>query len=72
MGPKCPSDENGFQACGKIKTKSLKSAKFQFQLFLTTLNIMSSLHIVTKRCCRTLCSGVHSHCNSNFKTFKLK
>ena len=25
---------------GKIKTKSLKSAKFQFQLFLTTFDIM--------------------------------
>ena len=32
----------------KIRPKSLKSAKFQFQLFLTTVNIMGSLYIVTK------------------------
>ena len=31
-------------ASGKIRTKSLKSAKFQFQLFLTTLDIMGSLY----------------------------
>ena len=35
-------------ASDKIRTKSLKSAKFQFQLFLTTLDIMGSLYIVTK------------------------
>ena len=31
---------------GKIWTKSLKLAKFQFQLFLTTLDIMGPLYIV--------------------------
>ena len=30
-------------AYGKIRTKFLKSAKFQFQLFSTTLDIMGSL-----------------------------
>ena len=35
-------------ASGKIRTKSLKSAKFQFQVFLTTLDITGSLYIVTK------------------------
>ena len=29
-------------AYGKIRTKFLKSAKFQFQLFSTTLDIMGS------------------------------
>ena len=29
----------------EVRTKSLKSAKFQFQLFLTTLDIISSLQI---------------------------
>ena len=33
---------------GKFRLKSLKSAKFQFQLFLTTFDIMGSLYIVTK------------------------
>ena len=33
-------------ACNKIRTNSLKSAEFQFQLFFTTLDIMSSLYIV--------------------------
>ena len=33
---------------GKIRRKSLKSAKFQFQLFLTVLDTMGSLYIVTK------------------------
>ena len=31
---------------GKIRTKSLKLAKFQFQLFLTTVDIMGSPYIV--------------------------
>ena len=34
-------------ASGNIRTKSLKSAKFQFQLFLTTPDIMCFLYIVT-------------------------
>ena len=36
-------------ASGKIRTKSLKSVKFQFQLFLTTLYFMGPLYIVTKQ-----------------------
>ena len=32
----------------KIRTKSLKSAKFHFQLFLTALDIMDSLYTVIK------------------------
>ena len=35
-------------ASGKNRIKSLKTAKFQFQLFLTALDIMGSLYIVTK------------------------
>ena len=35
-------------ACNRIRTNSLKSAKFQFQLFFTTLDIMGSLYIETK------------------------
>ena len=35
-------------AFGKIRTEFLKSAKFQFRLFLATLDIMGSLYIVTK------------------------
>ena len=34
-------------ASGKIRTKSMKYAKFQFQQFLTTLDIIGSLYIVT-------------------------
>ena len=37
-------------ASSKIRTKSLKLAKFQFQLLLTTLDIMGSLYIVTYSC----------------------
>ena len=37
-------------ASGKIRSKSLKSAKSQFQLFLATLDITGSLYIVTKQC----------------------
>ena len=32
---------------GKIRTNSLNSAKFQFQLFLTKFDIMGYLYIVT-------------------------
>ena len=35
-------------ASGKIRSKFLKSAKFQFQLLLTTFDIMGSIYIVTK------------------------
>ena len=35
-------------ASGKIRTIFLKSAKFQFQLFLATLDIMGLHYIVTK------------------------
>ena len=38
-----------FVASGKVKTKSLKLAKFQFQLFLTTLDMMGFLYIVTEK-----------------------
>ena len=34
-------------ASGKIRTKSLKLAKSEFQLFLATLDIMGFLYIVT-------------------------
>ena len=35
-------------ASGKINTNPLKLAKFQFQLFLATLDIMGSTYIVKK------------------------
>ena len=34
-------------AFGKIRIKRLKLAKFQFQLFLTTLDVMDRPYIVT-------------------------
>ena len=57
---------------GKIGTKSLKSAKLQFQLFLTTLDIMGHpVHcdkISVKRDMhrKNICGGVYSYCKSNF------
>ena len=35
-------------ATGKIRAKFLKFAKFQFRLFLSTLNVMGFFYIVTK------------------------
>ena len=51
-------------ASDKIRTKSLKSPKFQFQLFLTTLDIMGSLYVVTKQLQKrypqkNMCGGPH-------------
>ena len=58
----------------KIRTKFLKSAEFQFQLFLTILDIMGTLYIVTYNISckmrylqKIICGGVHSYSNSNFK-----
>ena len=52
-------------ASGKTRTKSLKLAKFQFHLFLTALDIMGSLYIVTHNSCKTrqknIRGGVHSY-----------
>ena len=64
-------------ASSKIRTKSPKSTRFQFELFLTRLDIMGSFYIVTKSCKirhpqKNICGGVHLYCNSIFKTFKLK
>ena len=61
---------------GKIRPKSLKSAKFQFQLFLTALAWVPFTLVQngfkTRHLQKNICGEVHSYCYSNFKTFKLK
>ena len=56
-------------ASSKIRTKSLKSAKFQFQLCLTTLDVMGSPYIVTntEKCLRLLSIHIATHTSKHLK-----
>ena len=59
-------------ASGKLRPKSLKSAIFQFQLHFISWAPFTLWQNSCKTRCpqKNICSGVHSYCSSNMKTFE--